>query len=301
MIARHDATLGPRGGGVSTFAHGTIAPARVTIGSGDKVSGSQTDAGDIARRTPRPQSSGGENAYQANTDYVTVAKRNGVKLTANQQTLQRIEKSIQWAKTQQSKSLQHNFVSENRFNALQIEEVKESTSQPVTQQSPSTNGSPDLQTRKQGRPNSPPTALPNKKAKQIINNAPAIIVRDANITASQAKITEIRNIVTKAKSKLSVFKSQIIIQPADVEARRGILEELRTSITPERVIAPKPKSERILTTKVVFKNDVYGESDTDIATEVRDALTSNQYQPRDWETTEPRYWSSARRSHRSAS
>lgn len=100
---------------------------------------------------------------------------------------------------------------------------------------------------------------------------PNIIIRDENAIKNQDTLKKIRESVAKNSSTLNVMKGQIKINPDNATARMNLLTTIETcGIT--RVIAPKPKADRQPATKIVLKNETYGESTDTIANEIADCI-----------------------------
>lgn len=100
---------------------------------------------------------------------------------------------------------------------------------------------------------------------------PNIRIRDENATKNQDTLKKIRDTVAKNSSTLNVIGSQIKINPDSATARENILTTLNAcGIT--RVVAPKPKADRQPATRIVLKNDTYGEDSDTIANEIVDCI-----------------------------
>ncbi|CAH1639489.1 unnamed protein product [Spodoptera littoralis] len=70
---------------------------------------------------------------------------------------------------------------------------------------------------------------------------------------------------------MNVMRGQIKISPNNMAARVNLLTEIESGGF-TRVIAPKPKADRQPATKIVLKNETYGESTDAIADEIADCI-----------------------------
>lgn len=103
------------------------------------------------------------------------------------------------------------------------------------------------------------------------SHIPNIIIRDENAIKNQDTLKKIRESVAKNSSTLNVMRGQIKINPDNATARVNLLTTIEAcGIT--RVIAPKPKADRQSATKIVLKNETYGESTDAIANEIADCI-----------------------------
>lgn len=111
----------------------------------------------------------------------------------------------------------------------------------------------------------------NAAPAQRNTHIPNIIIRDENAIKNQETLKKIRESVAKNCSTLNIMKGQIKINPTNATARVNLLTTLETcGIT--RIIAPKPKADRQMATKIVLKNDTYDESTDTIANEIEDCI-----------------------------
>lgn len=110
-------------------------------------------------------------------------------------------------------------------------------------------------------------ATPTQKNTHI----PNIIIRDENAIKNQDTLKKVRESVANNSSTLNVMRGQIKINPDNATARVNLLNTLEAcGIT--RVIAPKPKADRQPATKIVLKNETYGESIDTIINEIADCI-----------------------------
>ncbi|CAG4936379.1 unnamed protein product [Parnassius apollo] len=116
-------------------------------------------------------------------------------------------------------------------------------------------------------PSNEDNRLVQKKERIKKTHTPVITIRDEDLCANTQALTAVRQVTSATNSKITLAAKQIFIAPSSIEARRDILKKIE-ELNPARVIAPKPMGERNMMTKIVIKNETFGETVEAIAEEI---------------------------------